>query len=68
MRICNPVKLETARVIGDAAELAAKTRSAWVVSELRATRTQMQPWHGTQAVSVLDDQLRTYGLAPAAVG
>ncbi len=59
---------EAARVVGDAAELAAKTRSVRLVTELRATRTRMHPWQGTQAVSALDDQLRAYGLAPATAG
>jgi hypothetical protein len=38
------------------------------VKELHATRARMQPWQGTQAVSVLDDQLTEYGLAPGTVG
>ncbi len=59
---------EAARVVGDAAELAARTRSVRLVTELRATRTRMQPWQGTPAVSTLDDQLRAYGLAPATIG
>ncbi|MGH3695517.1 MAG: helix-turn-helix transcriptional regulator [Pseudonocardiaceae bacterium] len=59
---------EAARVVGDAAGLAAKTRSVRLVTELRATRTRMQPWQGTQAVAVLDDQLKAYGLAPATFG
>lgn len=59
---------EAARVVGDAAELAAKTRSVRLVTELRATRTRMRPWQDTQAVSALDDQLRAYGLAPATIG
>ncbi|MGH3821601.1 MAG: hypothetical protein ACRDRA_01960 [Pseudonocardiaceae bacterium] len=58
---------EAARVVGDAAELAAKTRSVRLVTELRMTRERMQPWQGTQAVSVLDDQLTAYGLAPATI-
>ncbi|MGH3873647.1 MAG: helix-turn-helix transcriptional regulator [Pseudonocardiaceae bacterium] len=59
---------EAARVVGDAARLAAKTRSPRLVRELRATRTRMQPWQGTQAVSALDDQLTGYGLASGTVG
>jgi hypothetical protein len=58
---------EAARVLGDAAGLAARTRSVRLVRELRAARTRMHPWHGTQAVSALDDQLRAYGLAPATI-
>lgn len=60
--------VEAARVIGDAAALAARTRSVRLVTELRATRTRMHPWQGTPAVSALDDQLRAYGLAPATTG
>ncbi len=54
---------DAARVVGDAAGLAAKTRSARLVKELRTTRTQMQPWQDVQAVKILDDQLAAYGLA-----
>ncbi|MGQ0717769.1 MAG: helix-turn-helix transcriptional regulator [Pseudonocardiales bacterium] len=52
---------EAARVIGDAAGLAAQTCSARLVRELRTTRARMQPWQDTQAVSVLDDQLAACG-------
>ncbi|MGH3796368.1 MAG: helix-turn-helix domain-containing protein [Pseudonocardiaceae bacterium] len=53
---------EAARVVSDAAGLAAQTRSARLVKELRTTRAHMQPWQGTQAVKTLDDQLAAYGL------
>jgi hypothetical protein len=53
---------EAARVAGDAAGLAAQTRSARLVRELRTTRARMQPWQGTQAVSMLDEQLAACGL------
>ncbi|MGH3717399.1 MAG: helix-turn-helix domain-containing protein [Pseudonocardiaceae bacterium] len=53
---------EAARVVGSAAGLAAQTRSARLVKELRTTRARMQPWQTTQAVTMLDDQLATYGL------
>lgn len=56
------------RVVGDAAELAVQTRSARLVKELRATRARMQPWQGTQAVSVLDDQLVACGLVSGTAG
>lgn len=56
---------EAARVIGGAAGLAAQTRSARLVTELRTTRARMQPWRGTQAVTTLDDQLAAYGLVPS---
>ncbi|MGH3939262.1 MAG: hypothetical protein ACRDTG_11620, partial [Pseudonocardiaceae bacterium] len=54
---------EAARVIRDAAGLAAQTRSARLVRELRTTRAGMQPWQDTPAVKELDDQLFAYGLA-----
>lgn len=56
---------EAVRVVGDAAGLAAPTRSARLVKELCATRARMQPWQNTQAVKGLDDQLATYGLVPS---
>jgi transcriptional regulator with XRE-family HTH domain/tetratricopeptide (TPR) repeat protein len=59
---------EAARVVGDAAGLAVQTRSARLIKELHATRARMQPWQGTQAVSVLDDQLAACGLASGTVG
>ncbi|MGH3821609.1 MAG: helix-turn-helix transcriptional regulator [Pseudonocardiaceae bacterium] len=57
---------EAARVVGDAAGLAAQTRSARLVTELHTTRTRMQPWQNTQAVQGLDDQLAAHGLLPSA--
>jgi ATP/maltotriose-dependent transcriptional regulator MalT len=54
---------EAARVVGDAAGLAAQTRSARLAKELRTTRARMEPWQSTLAVKALDDQLATYGLA-----
>lgn len=61
---CDEIE-EAARVIGDAAGLAAQTRSTRLMKELRTTRTQMQPWRDNPAVKTLDDQLVTYGLAPS---
>lgn len=58
---------EAARVIGNAAGLAAQTCSARLVRELRATRARMHPWQGTQAVTALDDHLAEYGLASSSV-
>jgi DNA-binding XRE family transcriptional regulator len=57
---------EAARVVGDAAGLAAQTRSARLMKELRTTRTRMQPWQSTQAVRVLDDQLAALSMTPSA--
>lgn len=59
---------EAARVVGDAVGLAAQTRSARLVKELRATRARMQPWQHTRAVSVLDDQLVACGLTSGTAG
>ncbi|MGH3902897.1 MAG: hypothetical protein ACRDTE_01665, partial [Pseudonocardiaceae bacterium] len=53
---------EAARLVGSAADLAARTRSARLVKELRTTRAHMQPWQNTHAVKTLDDQLAAYGL------
>ncbi|MBV9142600.1 MAG: helix-turn-helix transcriptional regulator [Pseudonocardiales bacterium] len=53
---------EAARVIGDAAGLAAQTHSARLVKELRTTRARMQPWQTTPAIKQLDDQWAAYGL------
>ncbi|MGH3797508.1 MAG: helix-turn-helix transcriptional regulator [Pseudonocardiaceae bacterium] len=53
---------EAARLVGSAADLAAQTRSARLVKELRTTRGHLQPWQSTQAVKTLDDQLAAYGL------
>ncbi len=55
---------EAARVVGDAAGLAAQTRSARLVKELRTTHARMQPWQDTRAVKELDDRLANYGLTP----
>jgi hypothetical protein len=59
---------DAARVVGDAAGLAVQTRSARLVKELRMTRARMQPWQGTQAVSVLDDQLAACGFVSGRAG
>lgn len=53
---------QAARVISNAASLAARTHSARLVKELRATRSQMQPWQDTHAVTMLDERLAAYGL------
>lgn len=54
---------EAARVVGNAAGLAIRTRSARLLQELRTTRTRLQPWQDTQAVKELDDLFVAYGLA-----
>jgi hypothetical protein len=49
---------EATRVISGAASLAAQTRSARLVKELRITRDRMEPWEDTSAVKALDEWLR----------
>jgi hypothetical protein len=46
---------EAAQIIGNAANLAAQNRQAWLVKELHTTRARMQPWEDTQAVRKLDE-------------
>src|SRR5918998_745891 len=53
---------EAARVIGEGALLAAKTRSARLTSEVRAARGRLQPWHSIPAVIALDERLRGVGV------
>ncbi len=48
---------EAARVIGEGALLATKSRSARLASELGAARRRLQPWRDTPAVRTLDEQL-----------
>ncbi|MGH3781785.1 MAG: hypothetical protein ACRDRO_14480 [Pseudonocardiaceae bacterium] len=54
---------EAARVVGNAAVLAAQTRSTRLVKKLRTTLARMRPWQDTSAAMVLDDQLMAWGLA-----
>ncbi|MGH2733715.1 MAG: hypothetical protein ACRDJG_12405 [Actinomycetota bacterium] len=56
---------QAVKVIGDAADLTARHRSARLVERLRAARAEMQQWHATRAVKVkeLDERLASYGLA-----
>ncbi|MGH3915567.1 MAG: hypothetical protein ACRDTC_19495 [Pseudonocardiaceae bacterium] len=54
---------ETARLLGDAAEIAAGNSSARLTERLRQARAQLQPWQDTNAVHQLDDRLATYALA-----
>ncbi|MGH3568285.1 MAG: hypothetical protein ACRDRH_20105 [Pseudonocardia sp.] len=58
---------EAVRVISSVVGLAAQTRSARLVQELRSTRARMQPWGTLNAVKELDDHLATYGLTPNSV-
>ena len=53
---------EAARVIGNAAGLAAQNRQARLVKELRTARTRMQPWQRTQAIRALDERLARCGM------
>ncbi len=54
---------EAARVVGDAAVLATKNRSARLTGEVTSARGHMQPWQDTAAVKELDERLTAYGLA-----
>jgi hypothetical protein len=54
---------EAAQVVGDAAVLATKNRSARLSGEVKAARGHMQPWQDTPAVRELDERLMAYGLA-----
>jgi hypothetical protein len=54
---------EAARVVGDAAVLATKNRSARLTGEVTSARGHMQPWQHTAAVKELDERLTAYGLA-----
>jgi hypothetical protein len=56
---------EAARVIGDAAVLAAQNRQSRLVKELRTARGRLQPWHNMTAVKELDERLRGVGFGVA---
>jgi ATP/maltotriose-dependent transcriptional regulator MalT len=56
---------EGARVIGDAAALAARNRSPRLVQTLTKTHSSLQTWHSSIAVRELNDQLAVYGLLPS---
>lgn len=58
---------EAARVIGQAADLAAHTRSARLVELLLQSRRQFDPWQPTSAVKDLDEQLAAYGWGPSSI-
>jgi len=58
---------EAARVIGQAADLAAHTRSARLVELLLRTRLQFGPWQPTTAVKDLDERLAAYGWKPSSI-
>lgn len=58
---------EAAHAVGDAADLATRTRSARLIKELHTTRARLQPWQKTQAVKILDDQLQAYGINGTAI-
>lgn len=53
---------EAARLLGDAAEIAAHNSSARLVGLLKQARARMQPSKHTAAVRALDERLMTYGL------
>jgi transcriptional regulator with XRE-family HTH domain len=53
--------VEAACVIGEGAELAARNRSARVVSMLQHSRDRLGRWQQTKAVRALDERLACYG-------
>jgi tetratricopeptide (TPR) repeat protein len=53
---------EGAAVTAEVAELAMQNRSPRLAREIRATRTEMEPWSDRVAVKELDDRLAAYGV------
>jgi ATP/maltotriose-dependent transcriptional regulator MalT len=54
---------QAARILGDAARLAAQNGSARLMEEFRATWGQLRPWARTREVRDLDELVIGYGLA-----
>ncbi|MGH3564515.1 MAG: hypothetical protein ACRDRH_00490 [Pseudonocardia sp.] len=54
---------ESARMLGEAADIAARHTSTRLIIRVQQARTELQPWQGINAVRELDDRLTTYGLA-----
>ncbi len=48
---------ESARLLGDAGELAARNSSARLIERLKQGRAELQPWNHTTAVRQLDERL-----------
>ncbi len=53
---------EAARLLGDAADIAAHNSSARLIERLEQAHSSMQPWQHTAAVRTLDERLVAYGL------
>jgi len=53
---------EAARLLGDAAEIAAGNSSARLVTALRRGRADLRPWADTATVRTLDDRLASCGV------
>lgn len=53
---------ESARLLGEAADIAARNSSTRLVTRVRQARAELQPWQGANVVRELDDRLTTYGL------
>ncbi|MGH3947522.1 MAG: helix-turn-helix domain-containing protein [Pseudonocardiaceae bacterium] len=51
-----------AALIGEAADLTMRNRSARLVDTVRSARSDVQPWVGTRTVAALDERLASYGL------
>jgi hypothetical protein len=56
---------EAARVVGEAAALAARNRSTRVIDVLGQARAGLRQWRDTPAVRELDDKLMAYNLLPS---
>jgi tetratricopeptide (TPR) repeat protein len=54
---------EAARLLGNAADMAAHHSSVRLSKTIQQGRAELQPWNGTTAVRELDDRLTAYGLA-----
>lgn len=58
---------EAARIMGQAADLAAQTHSARLVSLMLRTCQTFGPWKHTTAVRELDEHLAAYGWGPSSI-
>jgi hypothetical protein len=54
---------ESARLLGNAGEIAAQNSSARLVKILKQSRAELAPWQDSSAVRTLDDRLASYGVA-----
>lgn len=54
---------ESARLLGNAGEIAARNSSARLIKILKQSRAELAPWQDSSAVRTLDDRLASYGVA-----